>query len=272
MPQFLISSLLALFFLSSCASSPKVEDWQLSDGLPERALFVMDIEFKANGLMESHHECEIKARYHTGDTLSFKIRPGKRRYFWSAPEGRYEMKHMSCGLFTQFDLSRFPTFKVKNGEVYYFGQLNSELQTKGSLRWSFSPLDREQLLSQYLSLPNSIKSDLNSPFSRKEINDALIRTTPSGPKAQVGENQDLDEVLSNDWPLSQCQKEERDRNPLTSGLYEVVVRAKESKITVSENSNKAHLYTDDFRECVKVTMKNWALDQDKENFEVTLQM
>lgn len=262
----------AFLFIFGCATRPKVESWQLSSGLPQRALLVMDVNLKAGALMSKDHECKIKSRYEDGTEMSFTIRPGERRYFWSVPQGRYEVKHMNCGLFTEFEMSDFPSFRVKDGQSYYFGKLKLELESKESLRWSQVQLDRDELLVQYLSLPNSLKSSLYSPYSRKKITESKIRNTPIEPQVHVEEASDLAAKIRDDWPLRKCQREEKKRNPLWAGKYELNVLAKEGVKVVESNEGSAHLYTQEFQTCVSRALTQWLGEQKENDFKMDIML
>lgn len=264
--------IVAFFFVVGCATKPKVESWQLSSGVPQKALLVMDISLDAGALMSKEHECKIKARYEDGTDMSFKIRPGDRRYFWSVPQGSYEVKHMSCGLFTEFEMSRFPSFRVKNGQSYYFGKLNLELKSKESLKWSQVPLGKDELLVQYLSLPNSLKSDLYSPYSRKKISEAQIKKTPLESNVKVEGASELASKIREDWPLRECQKEEKQRNPLWAGLYELEVLAQEGVKMVESNESEEHLYTEKFQTCVTRALGQWLGEQSENDFKMEVRL
>lgn len=264
--------LVALLFVMGCASKPKVESWQLSSGVPQKALLVMDISLNAGSLMSKDHECKIKARYEDGTDMSFTIRPGERRYFWAVPQGLYEVKHMTCGLFTEFKMSRFPSFRVKNQQSYYFGKLNLELKDKASLQWSQVPLGRDELLVQYLSLPNSLKSQLYSPYSRKKISESQIKKTPFEPRVRVEKAPDLATKIRQDWPLRECQLEEKKRNPLMAGLYELEVLAQEGVKVVESNDTSEHQYTDEFQTCVSRALTEWLGKQSENNFKMEINL
>lgn len=259
----------ALLFVTSCASRPQVQSWQLSQGLPDvKALLVMDISLQAKGLMSSEHECKIQARYEDGTEMSLTIRPGERRYFWAVPQGLYEIKHMSCGLFTEFDLSGFPSFRAKNGRSYYFGQLELEIKDKESLSWSQPTLDKDELLVQFLSLPNSLSPHLFSPYSAKKISESLIRSTLLEPRVQVDEAPELAEKVRSDWPLRECQKQEKKRNPLQAGRYTFKVMAKEGHKIVESSESSDHLYTTEFEDCAKKSLSKWLGEQALDNFQM----
>jgi|GEM_PF-4195945 hypothetical protein len=264
--------LLTGLLIVGCATKPKVESWQLSQGVPDKALLIMDITLDAKGLMSKDHECKIRARYENGTEISFIIRPGKRRYFWSVPEGSYEVKHMTCGLFTEFDMSRFASFRVKNGNSYYFGQTDLALENKSSLKWSQNVLGRDELLVQYLSLPNSLKTRLYSPYSRKKVLETQIRKTLIEPKVIVEGASNLAAILQKDWPLRDCQQEEKKRNPLWAGVYKLEVLAKEGVKVVETNDTSKHLYTDQFQNCVKKTLSTWLGSVDSNDFKMEVHL
>lgn len=263
---------LILLFVIGCASKPKVESWQLSEGKPRKALMVVDVLLKAEGLMSSDHECKMKARYEDGTEMSFKIRPGQRRYFWSVPQGSYEMKHMSCGLFTEFDLSSFPRFRVKNARSYYFGQLKLELKNKESLSWSLPVLEKDEFLVQYLSLPNSLKPELYSPYSAKKITDSKIRRTPLEPRIQAEGKVAMADELQRNWPLKQCQSEERKRNPVWGGEYILEVLSQEGLKFVESNDATEHLYTKEFQNCSTKALTHWLSQQASSDFKMEIRL
>lgn len=244
-----------LLIISSCAQKPKVMPWSLSDGAPDSSLFVMDIHLNPGSLMSVDHQCEIVARYHDGTELKFKIRPGNRRYFWSAPQGRYEMMMVRCGMFTRFDMSDYPAFTVKDGEAYYFGLLEMTLEDRESLSWGLKDLGANEFLVQFLSLPENLKHQIYSPFSRKQINESLIKATPLEPEVSMRGHADLASQWQTQWPLTECLEQEKRRNPLRAGLYQIELNRRYGRALIKENTFNEHLYTKEFQDCAMEVMQ-----------------
>lgn len=248
-------AVLISFFLLSCASKPTPSPWQMAQGKPvTEGLLVMDVELTSAGLLEQAHECHLHARYHDGRDVKFVLKPGKRRSFWSAPVGRYEMKYLSCGLFSRFNLPDYPAFTVKSGESYYFGLLKLHVASREELTWSFADLGRDQLMTQFLSLPEAIKHRVLSPFSERPINESLISKTPSGPSVRQLKASTL-QLSASDWPFSQCYALEQKINPLRAGLWALKVSF-ERDVDV-ETLEDQHLYTQSFVNCVTEQLSRW---------------
>lgn len=229
----------------------------MSDGLPmEEALLVMDIDLRAGGHLAPSNQCHLHARFHDGRDVRFSILPGMRRYFWSAPAGRYEMKYMSCGMFSRFELDGYPAFTSRKGETYYFGLKTIIIESRESMQWSFEDMSRERLLTQFLSMPDSVQHKIVSAFSLRPITEDLIRKTPLGPQVKVLKGS-LDSVKSGTWPFSKCLGEETRRNPLRAGLYHLRLIWEERGDPLIEVLESNHLYTKSFDSCLKETIKSW---------------
>lgn len=268
----LLSSLLLVFLVFSCAQKPKVETWRLSDGTPKSALFVMDVNLDPGTLMGPQHECELVARYHDGNELKFKIRPGSRRYFWSAPEGRYEMMFASCGMFTRFDMSDFPVFTVKNGESYYFGQIEMTLADRESLSWGLKAMEPDTFLVQFLSLPENLKHQIFSPFSRKQITEEMIKNTPDEPTVNIKGHAELAKKWQSQWPLADCLNQEKASNPLSAGLYKIELNRRYGRAAITENEASEHLYSPEFQACAVKVMQSIEFAQGQDDVQITLSM
>jgi hypothetical protein len=265
-----ITTLFFCFILASCATKPTPTSWQMAQGKPtEEGLLVMDVELtSAAGLLEQGHECHLHARYHDGRDVKFALKPGNRRSFWSAPAGYYEMKFLSCGLFSRFNLPDYPAFTVKRGESYYFGMLKLHVASKDSLTWSFADLERDRLLTQFISLPEAIKHRVLSPFSERLINEALIKKTPSGPSVRQLAPSSL-QLSANDWPFTQCFAREQKINPLKAGLWAMKVSV-EGDVLI-ETLEDHHLYTKQFVDCVSQRLSDWKeLKMAKTSLEIRL--
>lgn len=270
--KYFLFNLTILSFLFSCAQGPKVESWSLSDGDPQNALFVMDINLNSGSLMGTEHECELVARYHDGSELNFKIRPGARRYFWSAPEGRYEMKFASCGMFTRFDMKDFPVFTVKNGMSYYFGQIDMTLESRESLSWGLRSMEADAFLIQYLSLPENLKYQIFSPFSRKKISEEMIKNTPDEPSVKITGYPKLAQQWQKQWPLSDCLKEEKISNPLSAGLYKIELKRRYARAAITENDATEHLYTPEFQACAVKVLQSIEFEEGQDDVQITLSL
>lgn len=250
------SLLLVLFLIiSSCAQKPKVEPWSLSDGTPDSSLLVMDVNLNPGSLMSAEHECEIVARYHDGTEMKLKIRPGNRRYFWSAPQGRYELMMVRCGMFTRFDMSEYPSFTVKDGEAYYFGLLEMALEDRENLSWGIKDLGANEFLVQFLSLPENLKHKIFSPFTRKQITESLIKATPVEPEVSLKGYSELASQWQTQWPLTDCLLTEKKTNPLRAGLYQIELNRRYGRAVIKENAFEEHLYSKEFQDCAMEVMQ-----------------
>lgn len=255
---FHVLTLLTLFSLGACAHKPTPAPWQLASGLPtDQALIVLDGVLNAGGHLDQQHECHLHLRYHDGRDLKLAMRPGERRYFWTAPVGRYEVKHLSCGLFSRFEMEEFPSFTLKKGQSYYFGKLRLTIESRESLTWSFEEMGRDRLLGQFLSLPGPIKDRVLSPYSEKRLTEELISKTPEGPSVRQTEGP-KGYIQAESWPFSACLAEEVKRNPLRAGLYEFELSWQNPSLPpVLQTRYEQSLYTDQFRGCVDAVVEDW---------------
>jgi hypothetical protein len=244
-----------VLFVLSCATKPTPSTWQMNQGKPtQEGLIIMDVELTSAGLLDQGHECHLHARYHDGRDVKFAIKPGNRRSFWSAPAGRYEVKFLSCGLFSRFNMPDYPAFTIKRGESYYFGMLLLHVASRDELTWSFADLGRERLLTQFLSLPEMVKHRVLSPFSERVMNEALIKKTPSGPSVRQLKPSSL-QLSASDWPFSQCYAREHKINPLRAGLW--ALQASWDGQQHIETLEDHHLYTKEFVDCVTKQLNQW---------------
>jgi hypothetical protein len=255
--NFIVSLALTALLAIACATKSGPEAWKMSQGLPSgEALIVMDIDLRAQGHMGQSHQCHLHARYHDGRDVKFAIMPGMRRYFWSAPVGLYEMKFMSCGMFSRFDLEDYPSFTLKANDAYYFGLKTLIIESRDSMQWSFEDMTKERLLTQFLSLPDLVRHRILSVFSGRQLTEELIRKTPPGPQVLVKKGQLTDHT----WPFQACVTEENRRNPLRAGLYHLKVSWTDRGGPFLEVLDSAHLYTDQFDQCLRHTLESWKVE------------
>lgn len=238
--------------LSACAHKQSPEPWVLSKGLPaNQALMVIDIDLNPGTEMGPQHECHIHARYFDGSVFKLAIRPGVRRYFWSAAPGRYELTHLSCGLFSRFDLTDYPSFSLKAGQNFYFGGLLLSLESRESLTWTAMDLPRDKFLSQYLSIPDRLKAELYSPFTEKKITKELIEMTPTGPSVVLGDGKEALSHFQTNWPLNDCLSQEQKINPLRGGLMHFKAYWETGLSLRLDPLETNHLYSAEFVACVE---------------------